>query len=164
MFRLIPDARGQRDLDSLARFFNGLALRIGGSEKGQIEEAVIEGFQSNFRNERSGGGGWVALAPSTQRYRVWRGFAAAHPILFRRGDYYDSLVDPGDGEHFSQSYQSANSFALEVGSESELFPWHEGGTPNMPQRSVTNLTRASEREIGDVVTRLLHRLMGREQL
>lgn len=164
MFRLIPDASSLRDVDHLAQFFNNLTLRIGGAERGEIEEAVIDGFQANFRNEQSGNGRWPALTLGTQRDRAWQGYAAAHPILFRRGDYYDSLVDPSDGDHFSQAYISSNLFALESGSESPLFPWHEGGTANMPARSVTMLDTQAERHVGDTITAMLNRLMAREGL
>lgn len=164
MFRLIPDPRLQRDADNMARFFTTLGLRFGGVERDAIHEAVLSGFQASFRNERSGGGTWARLKPATQRDRAMAGYAAARPILFRSGDYYDSLVDPDDSQHFMQTYQSSNRLALEAGSESSFFSLHEGGTKRMPARSVTDLDPQSERHIGDTITGLLNRLMAREGL
>lgn len=164
MFRLVPDPRGQRDLDSLARFFNTLGVRISGSDKEEIADAVHAGFAQNFVMQASGAGPWAALKPRTVEQRRRLGFPGTRPILYRTGDYRDTFTEGGDPEHFSQAWNSSNRFVLEEGSESPLFPFHEGGTGTMAHRSVTDLTTHSERHIGDVIDDMLRRLMRSEGL
>lgn len=164
MFRLVPDSSADRDLGNMVQFFNNLGVRLGTAEREVVHESVLQGFQDNFRGERDAQGRWPPLTETTRALRAMGGYAAAHPILYQDGDYYRSLTDPGNGDHFMQSYASSNLFAMEVGSESKLFPWHEGGTEHMPARSVTDLTKASERRIGNDVTAMLNRLMAREGL
>ncbi|MCC6457281.1 MAG: hypothetical protein IT328_20170 [Caldilineaceae bacterium] len=164
MFQLVASEESRRDADKLVRFFASLGLRIDRSEQQEIQSVITRGFEMNFSQASSGQGPWAPLAPATQADRAQKGFPPARPLLTRTWDYRNSLTDPNDDQHFSQVYQSSNLYAQEEGSESPLFPWHERGTPRMPARSVTHLSRRSEDELGDMLDSIVTRLLRRDGL
>lgn len=164
MFRLVADPESQRDIDNLARVFSTLGLRIAGRDRAEIEDAVRDGYSQNFARQGSGDGPWAALKPSTQKDRSRLGFAPARPILYRSGSLRDTFVEGAHASHFSQAWHSSNRFVLEEGSDDPRASTLQGGTRNMPPRSIVDLTQESERHIGDTIHDLVNRLLRREGL
>jgi hypothetical protein len=166
MFRLIPDASSDRDLDNLAHFFSTLGLRIAGRNADEIGDAVRDGIAQNFVLQGSATGPWQELRPTTQEERAAKGFPAKRPLLYRTGDLRDSFVAEGDPDHYQQAFQSSNLFALEIGSDDYRANALQAGyaAHNLPPRPIVDLRPQAERHVGDTIDAMILRLMRGEGL
>lgn len=152
---------GQNDLAEFVATFGTLGFRITDADKDEIQESVLAQFAQSFVLQRSRSGAWLPLAPITQRDRLHKGFPPSRPILERRGDYRDSVIVAGHGDHFSQTWRSAQVFELQEGGNSDLFTFHEAGTRYMPARSVVDLDDRAEDVIGLTMDSVLDRMFRR---
>lgn len=162
MIRLRPDPQSLRDTETLVTTLRNLPLLLTRSDEDEIQGAILRGLAQNFVLQRAGNrGSWRPLAPRTQADRLRRGYPPSRPILKRTGDYRDSVIVAGHGDHYSQAWRSSSAFALEEGSESRLDVFHEGGTRIMPARPATEMDADGEAHLGRTIDAVLARLFAR---
>jgi len=151
--RIYPSDQARSEFAALRQFLKSLESPTE-TEKSTVSRAVRAEFGSNFANEGSGqpSGSWPGLAKRTQRERRALGFPPAHPILVRGGEYMRSFLNPTANNEEVTSNESG--WHMEYGSEHDFVRHHEGPRalhPNNPERSVMNLTSASENRLGDAL-------------
>jgi hypothetical protein len=82
------------------------------------------------------GGKWAALAPSTVRERISKGFPGSHPILQRTGSYRESWVNRNWPAHIEDYQETAGGWQVSVGSQDYRTKWLEKGGARLPARPV----------------------------
>jgi hypothetical protein len=78
---------------------------------------------------------WKALAPSTQGDRRRAGFGAAHPILRRTNELYNSIMGGGGG------FVETTPTTIALGSNDPIFWYHQSARPRkrLPRRPMVLL-------------------------
>lgn len=89
-----------------------------------------EMIPATFKRE---GPGWSKLAPRTISERISGGYGGTHPILYRTGDLYKSLVEKSHPKHI-EIVKLGKRSSIEVGSSSAKFI--ENQTGNAPGRKL----------------------------
>lgn len=162
MLRLVVNEAGIREMQELERTLSHLVTRLSSDDRRDIRERIAEGFGRNFDDQRSGAGvPWAPLRPSTMRDRLLHGFPKDRPILQRTGDYRDTLENLDNPDHYSLARATDGTLILEEASNSPLYGKHEGGEFKIPARPAGELSRESERLLGQTVDEVITRLLGR---
>lgn len=87
--------------------------------------------RDHFGEQSPGGGDWPALAPSTIRQRISRGYGGPAPILIQSGKLYTSLF-PGAAGNLIY----ADPFGFDAGTDVFYSAYHQHGTGRMPARVI----------------------------
>ena len=156
MFTLTTNAK----FDELERLIDKIS-RPGAGETRKIADGIRQEFQRNFTTQSSGFGRWAGLAQSTVTQRRQLGYSGERPVLVRSGGYRASFVQRGGDNH--ESIQTTGfGLVIDVGSNDRRAIFHERGTRNMPQRSVTMLTDDSENRLARIVDFVVEQIERRE--
>ena len=148
------------DTEQLVQFFATLGERGPGTAgRDQVAVAVRQGFAENFESQAAGdSGAWAALAPSTIKDRIRRGFPGPRPILVRRGDYRSSFTLHEAPDHVAEFETRPGLWLWREGSGDYRVGWLESGTEKMPPRPVLELGRRAENRIEITLQQVLDHL------
>jgi hypothetical protein len=122
--------------------------------------AVVDAFRVIVRRAfdtegRSTPSAWVPLTPRTQRQRQLQGYGAAHPILKRTGELFNSITGGGGG------FVESTKDRLAIGTTDPVFWYHQSRLPRkrLPRRAMVNLTQGDRTELSRPA---LNYVMGRD--
>lgn len=156
MITLIATEKSRQDIEELATFFEGLSKPTPDMQT-EVGDTVRRLFGQRFDNEGGPGSPWVGLTIATMRDREEQGYGAAHPILYRTGEYKFSFTGRGGFDNIENLITRATGWTLELGSSDFRVSELEGGRSSptfMPPRPVTLLEASEESEIGDALDRI----------
>jgi hypothetical protein len=152
MLRATPDPASLRLVESLLRFVQQIPQLVAARERRAVQTGITRGFARNFGGQTSGlGAAWAPLALVTQKERQRKGYGASRPILVRSGAYRAALVNPSHALHYSATGRTGSGVWMEEGSEDMRVATLEGGRGRIPARPATQLSPASEDELGRVI-------------
>lgn len=120
-----------------------------------VIDEIRGGFFENFSSQSSASGAWPALKDRTVKERIRHGFGGHSPMLFRRGTYYQTFINPGNSDNVTDLRASASGWTLEMGSNDYRASTHEFGRYPIPARSVTDLTGPQLGRIGQAIEEMI---------